>query len=603
MSLFNELKRRNVFRIGAAYVVTAWLIIQVVETIFPAFGFGDAAVRIVVIVLAIGIIPALILAWAFELTSQGLKKETDIDRSLPASPKAGKNLDRAIMMVLALALSFFAFDKFVLDPSRDESRVEAARQEGRTEALVESFGDKSIAVLPFVNMSSDPEQEYFSDGITEELLSLLARIPELRVISRSSSFTFKGKEIDITQVAEQLNVSHILEGSVRKAGNQVRITAQLIDARSDTPLWSETWDRALGDIFAIQDEIASDVVKQLNVTLLNPVPRGRQTHPEAYAKTLRAKYLLQARGPGDFMLAADLLKEALALDPDYVPALTHSSMVYFRMYQQGVYSLAEARRLGDEALIKALSIAPDDGLANAYRAWDLVEWSDVRDLDAAAAMCQKAVESEPGNAEVLMNVGKCARWIGRHDDALALIERAMSLDPLCFACIWNRAKIYTETGRLKEAEEEIRKYMGLGSGGGYSYGKISLMLGEPAIALEVFEGEDINEVQSIAGRAMALNDLERKTESDAALAELIERWGEEKPRDVADVYAWTGDVDAAFEWLEKAYGPDLEGSFRVFFNPVYHHLHDDLRWNAMREKVGFSEERLEAIEFEVNLPD
>ncbi len=217
-------------RAAAAYLAVSWLLIQVVETVFPAFGFGGTDVRIVIIVLVIGLIPVLIFSWAFELTPEGLKKEWEVDRSRSISARTSKTLDRIIMLVLALALGFFAFDKFVLDPARDATREEAVARQARSDALVESYGDKSIAVLPFVNMSSDPEQEYFSNGISEELLNLLTRIPQLRVISRSSAFSYKGKDIDIPTMAEQLNVAHILEGSVRKSGNRVRITAQLIEA-------------------------------------------------------------------------------------------------------------------------------------------------------------------------------------------------------------------------------------------------------------------------------------------------------------------------------------------------------------------------------------
>jgi hypothetical protein len=213
LSLFNELKRRNVFRIAAAYVVASWLLIQVAETIFPLFGFGDAPARLVVIILSIGFVPSLIFSWVFEITPEGLKKDADIDHEKAITQTTGRKLDRIILVVLALALAYFAFDKFVLDPARDAvelaTATQEAHQEGRSEAMVDSYGDKSIAVLPFVNMSSDPEQEYFSDGISEELLNLLAKIPELRVISRSSSFAFKGGNIDIPTVAKKLSVAHV----------------------------------------------------------------------------------------------------------------------------------------------------------------------------------------------------------------------------------------------------------------------------------------------------------------------------------------------------------------------------------------------------------
>jgi adenylate cyclase len=227
MSFFAELRRRNVLPVGAAYAFMAWLLIQVAETIFPLFGFDDAPARITVIVLAIGAVRALVFAWVFEWTPEGLKREKDVDRTQPIAPHAGKSIDRLIMVVLALALGVFAFDKFVLSPQREAteqqeqaaqlaSTSQEARRAGRAEALLESYGEKSIAVLPFVNMSSDAEQEYFSDGISEELLNLLAKIPELRVISRSSAFSFKGQHLEAPEIARRLNVAHILEGSVRK---------------------------------------------------------------------------------------------------------------------------------------------------------------------------------------------------------------------------------------------------------------------------------------------------------------------------------------------------------------------------------------------------
>jgi TolB-like protein len=251
MTLFAELKRRNVIRVAIAYLAVSWFLIQVVETILPVFGYSNAPIRIAIILLLIGFPSALIFSWVYELTPEGLRKEKDIDRAQSVAAHTGKKLDRAIIVVLALSLTYLAVDKFVLDPARDAQREEAAVEQGRTEALVDSYGEHSIAVLPFVNMSDDAGNEYFSDGISEELLNLLAKIPDLRVISRSSSFTYKGKDLDIPSIAAQLSVALILEGSVRKAGDQVRITAQLIEAKSDAHLWSQTYDRELSNIFAI----------------------------------------------------------------------------------------------------------------------------------------------------------------------------------------------------------------------------------------------------------------------------------------------------------------------------------------------------------------
>ena len=216
MSFFEELKRRNVFRAGGAYGVVAWVAIQVIETIFPVFGFDDSAIRISVIILAIGLLPTIILAWAFELTPEGLKHEIEVNYSSPVFLKFGKRVDRLVMVLLALGLAYFAFDKFILSPEREETleqqkteEIAAAHERGRTEALVESYGDKSIAVLPFVNMSDDASNEFFSDGLSEELLNLLAKIPELRVIARTSSFAYKGKDTSIADVARELNVKHV----------------------------------------------------------------------------------------------------------------------------------------------------------------------------------------------------------------------------------------------------------------------------------------------------------------------------------------------------------------------------------------------------------
>jgi TolB-like protein len=310
-SFIEELGRRNVFRVAIAYLAGAWLLIQVADTVLPKFGYADSAVTNIIVAAAIGFLPVVVWAWAFQWTPEGIRRDADV--SPQTSRPAGKAFDRIIVTMLALAVGYFAIDKFVLDPTRDAEQIQTAREEGRADAFVESYGDKSIAVLPFVNMSADPEQEYFSDGISEELLNLLAQIPELRVTSRSTAFTFKGKDIVISEVAKKLNVAHILEGSVRRSGNKVRITAQLIDARTDTHLWSETYDRELDDIFAIQDEISAKVVADLKLKLLGKAPQTEQIDPRAYDLYLQARYILHAGEEEQEPRAITLLEKVVEL--------------------------------------------------------------------------------------------------------------------------------------------------------------------------------------------------------------------------------------------------------------------------------------------------
>ena len=395
LPFFDELKRRNVLRIAGLYVAGAWLVLQAAGTVLPMM---DAVwlSRSIVILLAIGFLPALVFAWAFEFTPEGLKREHEVDRSESITPQTGKKLDRVIMGVLALALGYFAVDKFVLAPQREQAATEAGRAEGRTESLVKSYGDKSIAVLPFVNMSSDKDQEYFSDGISEELLNLLAKIPKLRVISRSSAFSYKGKDVKLAQVARELNVAHILEGSVRHAGNKVRITAQLIEARSDTHLWSNTWDRELDDIFAVQDEIAAAVVKQLKITLLGQAPKAKEVNPEAYALFLQGRQLARQNRRESFQQAIPLLQQALAIDPGYAPAWAQLAEVYFIQAGGGFRPLEEGVRLAREAATKALTIDPD--YAPAHDRLGFIAMTFDGDMATAALHYEHALALDPANS-------------------------------------------------------------------------------------------------------------------------------------------------------------------------------------------------------------
>jgi TolB-like protein/Tfp pilus assembly protein PilF len=457
MSLISELKNRNVFRVAAAYIFGAWLVIQVIETIFPAFGFGDSAIRFVVIVFAIGLIPVLVFSWLFEITPEGLQREGDVDHSRPIALRTAKRLDRAIIVILTLAVGFFAFDKFVLNPVRVSEIERSTAERVRTETLVESYGDSSIAVLPFTNMSDDAGNEYFSDGMAEELLNLLARIPRLRVISQSSSFSFKGKGFTIPEVAEQLNVAFVLEGSVRKSGDRVRITAQLIEARSDTHLWSDTYDRTLDDVFAIQDEISAAIVDELKDHLkldIGAAPKATgTTSTEAHDAELRGRYLLAQRKPGSRLRANAEFEKALALDPDY--ALAHAELAISLL----VNPCGEIN--DNQCVVKAIphvekAMALEPGLAEAHAAKGFLSLQE-NQIEEGRAHFKRAIEINPSYAAVYVWMANSGLFSSLNE-AFDARETAFRLDPLSPLTNYSYINALMWRNELAAASRQIEKY-------------------------------------------------------------------------------------------------------------------------------------------------
>ncbi|MCZ6717562.1 MAG: tetratricopeptide repeat protein [Gammaproteobacteria bacterium] len=466
---FEELKRRNVLRVAAAYVVASWLIIQVVETIFPAFGFGDAAVRIVTIVLAIGLIPALILSWAFELTPEGLKKESEIDRAESITRTTAKKLDRAITVVLALALAYFAVDKFVLSPQREADLIQSATQAGAEQALEEerarasAIPNESIAVLPFVNISGDPQNEYFSDGLTETLLHMLAQLPDLKVSARTSAFAFKGQNIDIRTIALTLGVAHVLEGSVQRASNRVRVTAQLIRADDGFHVWSQSYDRTLDDIFAIQDEIAGEVATALGSTLLatdSGAIQGVSTSDisayDIYLKALEQ----QAINTTDALHAAErLFNEALAKDPEFLDARTGLARNFLLKEWKNVIILEVATSEASILLAEVLKQRPGDLAA---RGLDLMVQflaaGDRLDFEAANAAFEQLLPlMQEGYGDSYVRRFAILYLTGekRYEEALAVLLDGLVVDPLNYDLLWAQAGIFTETERPEEAKQPL----------------------------------------------------------------------------------------------------------------------------------------------------
>ena len=449
MSIFRELKRRNVFRVAAAYAVVAWLLIEVTATVFPIIKLPEWSVTLVTALVLIGFPLALIFAWAFEITPEGIKLEKNVDRNRSMTHLTGRNIDYVIIAALVLALGFFAFDKFVLDPSRNAELVKAT-----TEAVTEQVSEpgksetaeKSIAVLPFVNMSDDPGNEYFSDGISEELLNVLIKVGGLRVVSRTSSFAFKGKDISIPEIARKLNVDHVLEGSVRKAGNTVRVTAQLIDVRTDSHLWSATYDRELEDIFAIQDEISGQIVQALKI-VLGAGEKEAMAHAqrptenlEAYEHYLRGRYFWQRRAEGDNLRRAiGLFEQATKLDPQLARAW--SSLAGAHTTLPSYFDVAAEKHYSQAVSAARRALMLDDSLAEAYAVLGDMARVD-RKWAEAEAYYLRAIASEPKNSTARLWYGEHFVMVGRLRDALEQFRIAYQLDPLHPVTNKNLAAIY-----------------------------------------------------------------------------------------------------------------------------------------------------------------
>jgi len=605
MLLYKELKRRNVFRVTIAYVIIAWLILQVGDTLAPALHLPESINTALAFFLILGFPLAIFLAWAYELTPEGLKKEKGVDRTKPITHVTGRKLDYVIIAVLVLALGYFAYDKFVLDPSREAELVQATTEavaEQATESREAEAADKSIAVLPFLNMSDDAANEYFSDGISEEMLNLLTKIPELRVTSRTSAFSYKGKDFKIADVGRELNVAYVLEGSVRKAGNKVRITVQLIEVDSDTHQWSETYDRTLEDIFAIQDEIAAAVVAQLKVTLLGAVPMVRETNPQAYALFLQGRHLRQQMTAEGNEKAQALLQQALAIDPGFAAAWEELGSVYFNQVAINLRPIDEGYTLAREAINKALAIDPDYALAHAGLGSIAMIYDD--DLAAAARHFERALQLEPANTVIIISAAHLTAALGRPDEALALIEFAVSRDPVNAIGHHVLGWYYINAGRWDEAIASLRTALTLSPGlryAQYSIGTALLLKGEPRAALEAWQLEEFRPFR-LGGLSMVYHALGRADESDAALAEMIEQYERGAAYDIAYVLAYRGEADRAFEWLDKAVEYKDPGLPDITFQPLFANIHDDPRWQPFLESIGKSPGQLATIEFKVTLP-
>jgi TolB-like protein/Flp pilus assembly protein TadD/class 3 adenylate cyclase len=464
--------------------------------------------------------------------------------------------------------------------------------------LASAVAENSIAVLPFVNMSDDKEQGYFSDGISEELLNLLAKIPQLKVAARTSSFSFKGKGVEIPEIARQLHVANVLEGSVRKSGDQLRITAQLIRAAEGYHLWSETYDRKMDDIFKIQDEIAGEVVKELKVKLLGAAPKVRTTDPKAYALFLQARELGRQSNAETFAKSDALFQQALEIDPRYAPAWERLAANFNNKVGMGLVSSQEGFARAREAVDKALAIDPDYAPAHADLG-NIAMYGN--DLAGAARHYQKALALNPTDLSVLGNVATFLQSLGRLDEALTLEEALVRRDPVNVSALYNLGVNQRNAGRYDAAIASFRTVLSLSPSRGEAHSELGTALrlkGDAAAALAEIEQEKI-EAYRMIGLPMAYCALGRKSDADAALNALIAKYEKEAPYNIAYVYAFCGDADKAFEWLDKAVAYKDGGLAEIVTENLFDKIHSDPRWLPFLRKIGKAPDQLAKIEFKV----
>lgn len=593
MQLFKELQRRNVIRVAIGYIVSSWLLLQIADLVLDIIGSPDWVLRTIALILALGFPIVLFFSWAYEVTPEGIKLESEIDRSQSITHVTGGKLDRAIVAVLVIALAYFAYDKFVLSAGREAALFDAATQTvveqspAHLEDGVEN--DKSIAVLPFADMSPNKDQDYFSDGLSEELLNLLAKIPQLKVAARTSSFQFKGQTGDIADIGKQLKVAHLLEGSVRTAGNRVRVTAQLIQAEDGYHLWSETYNRNLDDIFAIQDEIAGAVVAQLKITLLGEAPKARKTDPEAYSLYLQGLYFRERRTQKDWENSSLSYQQALVIEPDFAAAWAGLSMVLGAQAGQGYIDLHEGYVKARSSAQKALELNPN--LAEAHAAMGLIQLSYDWDWDNAEASFQRALDLAPGDARVLAQMGILQRYVGELATSVALNERAVSLDPLSLNGYHQLGLALTWDGQLEEAMAVYDHLLNLQpefAAANMSRSRILLAQGKPVEALAAAEAET-EPFWRRFGVLACLYALQRNEEADPQLITFIEQNQDDSAYQIAAIYGARDETDKVFEWLDIAYEQRDGGIPEVLHDPMLTSFSNDPRWAELLRKIGLYE--------------
>jgi TolB-like protein/cytochrome c-type biogenesis protein CcmH/NrfG len=582
-SFFAEMKRRNVYKVAIAYAVVGWLLVQVATQVFPFLEIPNWIVRLVILLIAIGFPIALVIAWAFESTPEGIKRTAVADAAREYS--RGKAWICVVVVGALLSIGLFFLGRYTAGNATPRHDASPARTEAATAAP-----QKSIAVLPLLNESGDPADEYFSDGLSEELIAALGQIRNLKVIGRSSSFRFKGRKEELKTIGEKLGVSTLLEGTVRKQGDNVRIVAELINAADGTELWSRIFDRELKDIFAVQTEIAQAVAASLELTLLGDkdttVASASTQNAEAHNAYLQGHFYFARRNVEDYRKAISFFDQAIRLDPDYALAYAERAEAWTFIGDLNPEHKKEAWAAAKRDAEKAVAVGPNLAEAHAALGWVrfFSEWKFAEGL----AELKRARELAPANPTANDLLARVLIYVNQIAEAEKLARQAIELDPLAFLARGNLARILLAEGKLEQADAEARKSAELqpAGAGNHRWQVVAAVLrgdGEEALReaqLEPNEGYHRFEL------ALAYYARGDRAAADTALADMVANDRNLLAYQIAEVYAWRGETDKAFEWLQISYDNHDTGLLSLLIDPLMRGLRSDPRYKIMVEKVG-----------------
>ena len=582
-NFFAELKRRNVYKVAVAYAVVSWLLIQAASILFPTFEAPAWVMKVFVAVLALGFPIALVFSWAFEITPEGIRRESEIDPSKSITPRTGRRIVGLTVVLAVVAAALLAFQLL-------RSKI-LTTTTSSVASIASTISAKSVAVLPLVNTSGDPSNEYFSDGLSEELIAVLAKIPDLKVIGRSSSFLFKGKSADSGAIGQKLGVAHLIEGSVRKQGDRVRIVAELINAADGRSIWSETYDRELKDVFAVQEEIAKSVAEQMKVKLLgekNLSDAGPSNqNPAAHNAVLQSDFYFQQQTAESIQKAISFAQEAVRLDPNYALAYAKLSQAWRQFGASfATANTEEAYEEARKAADKAASLAPD--LVEVRKAIGWVSMTPALDFRAAEKEFRRALELAPGDAGAKNALSYALGAQGRFAEAEQTCREAILLDPLVTTLWYNLGRLAVAAGRYQDAEEMFRKGLEIQPHAArfHTYlSALNILQKNPTAALQHAQLEPDGFWREYALTLVQQTQPDRIA-ADTALKNFSTKYAINGAYQIAVIHALRKEPDEMFRWLDNAYAAHDSGLSQLVITPFVSEYRGDPRFVALCQKLG-----------------